>query len=87
MACCCLSWSLTLREEHKAAVFENWVLRKIFWPQEERSNREIEEDYITRSLWSVLLTMHYSGDRIENNELIGACGTCGRQSRCIQGFG
>jgi hypothetical protein len=25
--------SLTLREEHKLRVFENWVLRRIFGPQ------------------------------------------------------
>jgi hypothetical protein len=26
----CESWSLTLREEHRLRVFENWVLRRIF---------------------------------------------------------
>jgi hypothetical protein len=27
------------------------------------------------------------GDQTKNNELGRACGTCGRQERCIQGFG
>jgi hypothetical protein len=27
------SWSLTLREEHRLRVFENWVLRRIFGPK------------------------------------------------------
>jgi hypothetical protein len=26
-------WSLTLREEHRLWVFENWVLRRIFGPK------------------------------------------------------
>jgi hypothetical protein len=26
----CETWSLTLREEHRMRVFENWVLRRIF---------------------------------------------------------
>jgi hypothetical protein len=26
----CETWSLTLREEHRLRVFENWVLRRIF---------------------------------------------------------
>jgi hypothetical protein len=26
----CVTWSLTLREEHRLGMFENWVLRRIF---------------------------------------------------------
>jgi hypothetical protein len=29
----CETWSLTVREEHKLRVFENWVLRRIFGPK------------------------------------------------------
>jgi hypothetical protein len=29
----CETWSLTLREEHRLRVFENRVLRKIYWPK------------------------------------------------------
>ena len=31
--CGCGSWSLTLREERRLRLFENRVLRKIFWPK------------------------------------------------------
>jgi hypothetical protein len=30
----CETWSLTLREERRLTVFENMVLRRIFWPKE-----------------------------------------------------
>ena len=29
----CETWSLTLREERRLRVFENWVLRRIFGPK------------------------------------------------------
>jgi hypothetical protein len=29
----CETWSLTVREEYKLRVFENRVLRRIFWPK------------------------------------------------------
>ena len=29
----CETWSLTLREEHRLKVFEDRVLREIFWPK------------------------------------------------------
>ena len=32
----CETWSLTLREEHRLKVFQNRVLRRIFWPQRDR---------------------------------------------------
>ena len=35
----------------------------------------------------VLLTEYYSGDKIKKNQMGGACGMCGEQERCIQGFG
>jgi hypothetical protein len=31
----CETWSLTLREEHRLRVFENWVLRRIFGPRKD----------------------------------------------------
>ena len=31
----CETWSLTLREEYRLRVFENKVLRKIFWAMRE----------------------------------------------------
>jgi hypothetical protein len=31
----CETWSLILKEEHRLRVFENRVLRRIFYPKEE----------------------------------------------------
>jgi len=46
-ACCCVwVWSLvflTLREERRLRVFENWVLRKIFGPKRDE-NRRMEKN-------------------------------------------
>jgi hypothetical protein len=36
----CETWSLTLREEHKLRVFDNWVLRRIFGPKKDEVTRE-----------------------------------------------
>jgi len=33
------------------------------------------------------LTKYYWGDEINKNGLGGACSICGRQERCVQGFG
>jgi hypothetical protein len=32
----CEAWSLTLREELRLRVFENWVLRRIFGPKRDK---------------------------------------------------
>jgi len=39
----CESWSLTLREERRLRVFEDRVLRKIFWPKREWRKLHNEE--------------------------------------------
>ena len=36
---------------------------------------------------SVLLTQYCTGDKIEKNEMGGACGTYGGGERCAQVFG
>ena len=36
----CETWSLTLREERRLRVFENWVLRKVFGPKREEVTGE-----------------------------------------------
>jgi hypothetical protein len=38
-------------------------------------------------MYSVLLTQYFSGDKIEKNEMGGACGAYGGEERRIQGFG
>ena len=35
---------------------------------------------------SVLFTKYYSGHKVKENEIGGACCTFGRQERCIQSF-
>jgi hypothetical protein len=39
----CETWSLTLKEDHRLRVFENKVLRKIFWTEEICSDRRLEK--------------------------------------------
>jgi hypothetical protein len=36
----CETWSLTLGEEHRLRVFENGVLRRIFWPRRDEVTGE-----------------------------------------------
>jgi len=36
----CETWSLTLREEHRLRMSENWVLRRIFGPRRDEITRE-----------------------------------------------
>jgi hypothetical protein len=40
-----------------------------------------------KSLMSVLLTIYYSSNKIEKNEMGDACSTYGGEETCIQGFG
>jgi hypothetical protein len=35
----------------------------------------------------LLLTHHHAGERIEKNEMDGACSSDGGGERCVQGFG
>jgi len=67
-------------------VFENRVLRKIFWPKRDEGRgewrklhkEELNDLYSSPSIVRVI---------IEKNEVGGACSTYGREERCIQGFG
>jgi hypothetical protein len=36
----CETWSVTLKEEHRMRVFENRVLRGIFWPKRDEVTGE-----------------------------------------------
>jgi hypothetical protein len=44
----CETWSLILKEERKLRVFENKVLRRIFWPKRDEVTGN-GENYIMRS--------------------------------------
>ena len=51
----CETWSLTLREERRLRVFENWMLRRIFLPKRDEGTGS-GENYIMRNL--VICTPH-----------------------------
>jgi len=54
----CVSWSLTLREEHRLRVLENRVLRRIFVPKRDKvtgewrklSNEELNNQYFSPNI-------------------------------------
>jgi hypothetical protein len=81
----CETWSLTLREEHRLRVFENWVLRRIFGPKRDEVTGE------WRKLHSEELHNLYSSpdivSQVKANEVGGACGTHGRGEENVQDFG
>jgi hypothetical protein len=66
----CESWSLTWREQLRLRVFENRVLRRIFGPKRDEVTGEWRK---LHKEGSVLLTQYFSGDKIEKNEMGGAC--------------
>jgi hypothetical protein len=51
-----------------------------------RYNREMQKSLWRGQIWSVF-TRNYSGDKVKKNVMGSACGTYGRQEKCIQGFG
>jgi hypothetical protein len=67
----CETWSLTLREERRLRVFENRVLKRIFGPRRNEVTGEWRR--------SVLLTQYCAGDKIEKNEVDGACSAYGER--------
>ena len=77
----CETWSLTLREEHRLRVFENRVLRRVFVPTRDEVTGE------WRKLHNEELSEYCAGDKIENNEMGGACRKYGGGERGAQGSG
>jgi hypothetical protein len=67
-------------------VRENKVSRKIFGPKRDKVTGErrkpLNEDIMICTLHHI-----FSGDKIEKNEMGGACSTYGGEESCIQGFG
>jgi hypothetical protein len=61
------TWSVTLREERRLRMFENRVMR-IFGPKRDEVTREWKKLHNEE-----LLTQYCSGDKIEKNEMGGAC--------------
>jgi hypothetical protein len=75
-----------LREERRLRVSENRVLRRIFGPRRDEVRREWKK-LTLRSLLIYIFAQYCSGDKIEKNEMGGACSTYGGEERLIQGFG
>jgi len=70
----CETWSLTLREECRLRVSENRVLRSVFGP---KRNEETEECRKLHTEDFVHFIQYCSGDKIEKNEMGGACNAYG----------
>ena len=79
----CDTWSLTLREERKP----NGLLRRIFWPTGDEVTREWRKLHYEELNDLYCSPKYCSGDKIEKNEMGGACSAFGGEERCIQGFG
>jgi hypothetical protein len=60
-----------LREEPRLKVFENMVLRRIFGPRRDEVTGEWRKLYNEDLKRSVYFTQHFSGDKIEKNEMPG----------------
>ena len=83
----CETWSLISREERRLRVFENRVLRGIFWPKREEQIGDRRKIPQWGASWFVLLTYYYYyGDEIEKNEMGGSCGTRKGEDKCLPGF-
>ena len=84
--CECETWCLTLREERRLRVLENWVLR-IFGPKRndvtgewrKLHNEELNDLYSSPNIVRVI--------KVEKKEVGGLCSTYGGEEWHIQGFG
>ena len=90
------TWSLTLRDECRLRVLENWVLRRIFGAKRNevtRKWRKLHNEELNYQFNSIqfnsihLYALPCMGDKIEKNEMGGACSVYGGEERHIQGFG
>jgi len=68
-------------------VFENRVLRRIFGPKREEVTGEWRKLHNEELNYLYCSPSVVSGDKIEKNEMGGACSAYGREERRIQGFG
>jgi len=66
----CETWSLTLREERMLWVFQNMVLRRIFWPKRDKvtgewrklHNEELNDLYsLPNIVWVIKSRMRWAG--------------------------
>jgi hypothetical protein len=82
----CGTCSPTLREEHKLRVFENRVLRRILEPKREEVRWEWRKLH-KEELNDLYCSSNIFSDKIEKNEVGGACSTYGGEERHIPVFG
>ena len=75
----CETWPLTSMEEHRLRVFENRLLSRIFGPKRDEKTGEWKKLHNEELSDYVLLTKSFSDDKIEKNEMGGACGTYGKR--------
>jgi hypothetical protein len=75
-----------LREERKLRVFENRVLRRIFGPKRDEVTGEWRKLRTEELNDNVLLTQYCSRNKIEKNEMGGACSAYGGEERLMRGF-
>jgi hypothetical protein len=72
----CETWSLTVREEHKLRVFENWVLRRIFGPKRDGvtggwrklHNEDLHNLYSLPSIIRIIKSRRMRWERCGTNE-------------------
>jgi hypothetical protein len=68
----CKTWLLTLREVRRLRVFKNRVLRRIFGPKRDELTGEWRKLH-NEKLNDLLLTHYCAGDKIDKNDMGGAC--------------
>jgi hypothetical protein len=73
-------------EGRRLREFENRVLRRIFGRKRDEMIGEWRKLH-DEELNDMYSTKYCSGDKIEKNEICGACSMYGGDERCIQGFG
>jgi hypothetical protein len=81
------TWSLTLREERKPMLFVNRLLRRKFGAKRDGLTGERRKLYNEELNGLYPLTQYCAGDKIEMNEMGGACSAFRGEERRIQGFG
>ena len=54
---------------------------------EKPSPMQKEQVWVSYTLWLMMMAIMNAANRIEKNEMDGACGMYGGRERCAQGFG
>jgi len=79
----CETWSLTFREERRLKVFENRVLRRIFGSKRDEVTgewRKLHNEELNDVYWSPSI------DKMEKDEMGGACSAYGGRGEAFTGY-